>query len=116
MASADFCSHGLGYPSRPAFRASSTHGYAFQISPDKNVYYPCTSSASTYAPFPIRFRVLMHAHLEPSASYAISVCSSSASSAAWPQRCSCYPPCSTYFIPLNDAIPAQMHLKPWEAV
>jgi len=28
MASADFCSHEPGYPGRPAFRASSTHGYA----------------------------------------------------------------------------------------
>jgi len=29
----------------PAFRASPTHGYVGQISPDKNVTFPCTGSA-----------------------------------------------------------------------
>ena len=51
MASADFRSapsyfrmHG------PAFRASSTHGYADRISPDKNVMYPRPNATSTCTP------------------------------------------------------------------
>jgi hypothetical protein len=47
MASADFCVHESGLPDRPAFRASSTHGYASQISPNKNVNFRCASSPST---------------------------------------------------------------------
>jgi len=47
MASADFCAHESGYPGRPAFQASLTHGYASQISPNKNVSFHCTSSPST---------------------------------------------------------------------
>jgi len=47
MASADFCAHESGLPGRPAFRASSTHGYASQISPNKNVNFRRTSSPST---------------------------------------------------------------------
>ena len=35
MASADFSGHKPGYPGCPAFRASPTHGYAAEISPDK---------------------------------------------------------------------------------
>ena len=73
MASAAFCKHGVGLPIRPAFGASSTHGYASQISPNKSVNCPCTSSASTNPPFPIRLRVLMHARLELSASDVVSV-------------------------------------------
>ncbi len=46
-ASADFCAHESGLPGRPAFRASSTHGYASQISPNKNVDFRCASSPST---------------------------------------------------------------------
>jgi len=46
-AAADFCAHESGHPGRPAFRASPTHGYASQISPNKNVNFRCTSSPST---------------------------------------------------------------------
>jgi hypothetical protein len=46
-AAADFCAHESGYPGRPAFRASPTHGYASQISPNKSVNFRCTSSPST---------------------------------------------------------------------
>ena len=46
-ASADFCEHDSGYPGRPAFRASPTHGYASQTSPNKSVNFRCTSSPST---------------------------------------------------------------------
>jgi hypothetical protein len=47
MASADLCAHGSGLPYRPAFRASPTHGYASQISPNKNVNFRCANSPST---------------------------------------------------------------------
>ena len=46
-ASADFCEHDAGYPGRPAFRASPTHGYASQTSPNKNMNFRCASSPST---------------------------------------------------------------------
>ena len=46
-AAADFCAHESGHPGRPAFRASPTHGYASQISPNKSVNFRCTSSPST---------------------------------------------------------------------
>ena len=44
---ADFCWHRSGYPDRPVFQASLTHGYAQQISPNKNVNFRCASSPST---------------------------------------------------------------------
>lgn len=48
MAAADFCAHDSELPpSRPAFRASPTHGYASQISPNKDVNFHCTSSSCT---------------------------------------------------------------------
>jgi hypothetical protein len=49
-ASADFCEHESGHPGRPAFRASPTHGYAAQISPDKNVICPRPNATSTCTP------------------------------------------------------------------
>jgi len=39
--------HESGCPVRPAFRASSTRGYAAQISPNKNVNFRRASSPST---------------------------------------------------------------------
>ena len=39
--------HESGFPVRPTFRASSTRGYAAQISPNKNVNLHRTSSPST---------------------------------------------------------------------
>ena len=48
--SADFCEHDSSHLDRPAFRASPTHGYASQISPNKSVNCPCPSSPSTSAP------------------------------------------------------------------
>ena len=47
MPSADFCSHGMSYLIRPAFRASSTHGYACRSRANKNVNFRCTSPPST---------------------------------------------------------------------
>ena len=47
MASADDCSHGMGYPTRPAFQASLTHGYACRPRANKSVNFRCTSSPST---------------------------------------------------------------------
>ncbi len=64
--SADFCEHGAGFPVRPAFRASFTHGYASQISPDKNMDFRCTSSSSTNGVCRERFCCLLAAHLRVS--------------------------------------------------
>ena len=72
--SADFCEHEPSHLGRPAFRASSTHGYASQISPNKNV------NLSLHK-LPIYLRSVFrwtascdrHTHLEPSASYVVSV-------------------------------------------
>lgn len=47
MTAAAFCKHESSYLGRPAFRASPTHGYALQISPDMNVNFRCASSSST---------------------------------------------------------------------
>ena len=47
MASAEFCSHESGYPARPAFQASLTHGYACRPRANKNVNFRCTGSSST---------------------------------------------------------------------
>ncbi len=52
--------------SRPAFRASPTHGYAQQISPDKNVNFHCTSSSSTFGVCWERFRYPRLTHLRAS--------------------------------------------------
>ncbi len=45
------------------FRASSTHGYAPQISPNMNVNFPCASSSSTARFCRERFRCLRATHL-----------------------------------------------------
>jgi hypothetical protein len=54
---ADFCAHESGLPGRPAFRASPTHGYASQISPNKSVNFRCTSSPSTLESVGIGFAI-----------------------------------------------------------
>ena len=62
-ASADFYKHDPGHPGRPAFRASPTHGYALQISPNKSREL----SLRKYAIYPgvcrKRFRLPRQAHL-----------------------------------------------------
>jgi hypothetical protein len=54
---ADFCAHEPGLPGRPAFRASPTHGYASQISPNKSVNFHCASSSSTLESVGIGFAI-----------------------------------------------------------
>ena len=74
MPSADFCLTPSCFRKiGPAFRASPTHGYVGQISPDKNVNFPCTGSAFTFLPGRRRFRVAWHTHLGRPALYAVSV-------------------------------------------
>ncbi len=70
-AAADFCSFADADCSvSPWLSVVVTYSQAKaeQISPNKSVNYPCTSSASTNPPFPICLRVLMHARLERPAS------------------------------------------------
>ncbi len=70
-AAADFCSFADADCSvSPWLSVVVTYSQAKaeQISPNKSVNYPCTSSASTNPPFPICLRVLKHARLERPAS------------------------------------------------
>ncbi len=46
-ASADFCSHGLSYPSPPRLSGKPYSRVRLQISPDKNVLCLCPSATST---------------------------------------------------------------------
>jgi len=72
--SADFCEHRPSYLGLSRLSAEDAYSRVrSQISPDKNVNYPCPSSPSTYAPFPVRLRVGRHTRLESSASDEVSV-------------------------------------------
>jgi hypothetical protein len=67
-ASADFCSHGQGYPSRPAFRASSTHGYARRSPQIRTCCVPARVPHLPKLRLPVRLHGHKSARLESSAS------------------------------------------------
>jgi hypothetical protein len=73
-ASADFCLHESSCFESSRLSAEDAYSRVrLQISPNKSVSYPCTSSTSTFAMlFPIWFRVLKHAHPIAPALYVIS--------------------------------------------
>ena len=68
MASADFCSHGQGYPSRPAFQASLTHGYAHRPPQIRTCCVPARVPHLPKLRLPVRLRGHKSARLESSAS------------------------------------------------
>lgn len=95
-------------PSRPAFRASPTHGYASQISPNRRVNFRCTSTPSTLESVGNGF--VVHGQLTSGSLWA-SMTFLFVASQLWRERCRLRHRSRVRRLPLHGLLPRHSSLR-----